>query len=183
MFLCIYVTFRHASRIYSGSRSGMLQFQAFASRSKNNFHSLLPCDGLLGGRGGFWKREQRRQMKELLDVPWSSVAMDYCSSWLTHASAVWIILTANGRMRLFSQKSLLLRFKRRNQSQASERLATVWIRETAFSGRMVLVVFLRVELLFRDQWCLFCIRRLLFSSRRLQVVVNIKESSVFHWKL
>lgn len=124
----MYVNVLHASRIHSGSGAGTLQFQACTSHSKNNFHSVLPCDSVLvGWRGGWWC-----VLEESRGEKWRSRWM--CSNGsdcavlcrdglpliLTHTrtSAVWIILTDNGRMRLISHKSLLLHFKRRNRSQA-----------------------------------------------------------------
>lgn len=46
--------FPRTSRIRSGSRAGMLHFQAFGSRSKNNFHSVLPNDSTLVGWFALW---------------------------------------------------------------------------------------------------------------------------------
>lgn len=49
----IYI-FPRTSRIRSGSRAGMLHFQACCSRSKNNFHSVLPNDSTLVGWFALW---------------------------------------------------------------------------------------------------------------------------------
>lgn len=115
--------FPRASRIRSGSRAGMLHFQACASRSKNNFHSVLPSDSMLVGCFALWlwapEPNEKCGKKSRGEEKWmscwscsnavilhlhqavrSSATMDYGSSWLTHASPTWITLTDTGRMQL-----------------------------------------------------------------------------------
>lgn len=74
-----------------------------------------------GIMGGFWKKAEKKNewvagsavtpsiqyCCQAVVFLYSSATTDYCSTWLTHASSVWIILTDNGRMRLFSLKSVL----------------------------------------------------------------------------
>lgn len=137
MCVDVYMTFLHASSIHSGSGAGMLRFQACTSHSKNNFHSVLPCDSLLVGWGGVLEENREEKWMSCWMCSTSSDSAVLCRDGLP------LILTHTRERRLnhsywqWEDASLLPEVPCASNAVThrrpdTEHLATGWIRDAAF---------------------------------------------------